>query len=441
MPVPPLTRSWPVVPTIVSLPAPPLRIGWSLSLVTPVASIVSAPSRASIAIFSPCSGFVTLTVAARPVMVCVVPLVDARIVSAAGEPVAVIVSTRRSAVFELTLTVFVAVPVRSPTFTLSVPPNGATSTCLDAAQLGRPLEAVEHARGGEQPEHVDEVVRLGAGGHQPIVPRTALDVVGAVRAAAAEAVVAVAEVDGVVASPAGHHVPVRAAAQRVRPVAAVEDVDAGAAVERDRDPRGGRVLGHDEVDVAAPEDRHAIVVHRGVADPDVRVQALHAHVVEERAGVDVVEAVGPLDGDLVARAVGGAEVGVEAQQLGRPEVAEVDEVLPAGGDHVERLDAGGVGRRAGVAGHAELGAVGLDGELLGLVRADRLQRVLAQLTVELVEAVALDHGVVAVAQRDAVVAAAGVDEVGVVAGRDRLGARAAGDGVGAGARTRSSPAR
>ena len=113
---------------ITSLPAPPLRIGWTLSLARPVASIVSAPSRASIASFSPRSGLTTLTVAGRPLIVCVVPFVVALIESAPWVPIAVTVSTRRSAVERVTSTFVVAVPLRSRTVTLSVPPSGSTLT-------------------------------------------------------------------------------------------------------------------------------------------------------------------------------------------------------------------------------------------------------------------------------------------------------------------------
>ena len=66
-------------------------------------------------------------------------------------------------------------------------------------------------------------------------PGAALDAVDAVRRAAREAVVAVAQVDRVVALAAGDDVAVGPAEQRVGGVGAVEHVLAGAAVERERD--------------------------------------------------------------------------------------------------------------------------------------------------------------------------------------------------------------
>ena len=55
--VPPAITSSLEEPMIVSLPAPPLSAGWTASLVRPVASTVSSPSRASIVSFWPRSGF------------------------------------------------------------------------------------------------------------------------------------------------------------------------------------------------------------------------------------------------------------------------------------------------------------------------------------------------------------------------------------------------
>ena len=165
---------------IVSRPAPPLSVGWSVSRVMPVASSVSSPSRASIASLVPRSGSMRLTVAGIPLTVCVVALDVALIASSPWVPITVSVSTRRSAVLSRTSTFVVAVPPRSRTVTLSVPPNGFMLMCSIPPVSAEPAEAVDQAGAGEQALHLDEVVALGAGGAELVEAGAALDAVDAV---------------------------------------------------------------------------------------------------------------------------------------------------------------------------------------------------------------------------------------------------------------------
>ena len=84
-----------------------------------------------------------------------------------------------------------------------------------------------------------------------------------------------------------------------------------------------------------------------------------------------------------------------------PQVADVDQVLPARGVDVERLDGRGVGRRgAGVARDPRLAVEGLQRELLRVGRPGGEQPVLAALAVDGVEPVALERRVVARAEED-----------------------------------------
>ena len=302
---------------------------------------------------------------------------------------------------------------------------------LDAAHVGRAREPPQHAGAGEQALDLEGLVVRAAEGIDLVDARPALDAVEAVVPSALEEVVAVAHVDGVDALAAGDHIPVRAAEHRVRGVRAVDHVSAGAAVERERDHRPGVAGCVDEVEATTAEHRQPVVARAGVLDLDLRGKAVDAQDAIQRPDGDVVEAVGALDVDLVALAGEKAEVDAEVANPGRAEVADVDQVRPAGGVDFERLEGCGVRGRAGVARDAQLRAVALERELLGLGVADRTQRVRAGLPVDLVEAVALHQRVVAAAEQHGVVATAGVDGIGVGTGGDRLGGGPAEHGVGA----------
>ena len=128
-------------------------------------------------------------------MVCVVPFVAALIESAPCVPIAVTVSTRRSAVESVTSTFVVAVPLRSRTVTLSVPANGATATVSMPPVSAEPVNPNSTRVRASRPwTSIDSSAAL------PValilsVPAAALDAIDAVRRAAGEEVVAVAHVD------------------------------------------------------------------------------------------------------------------------------------------------------------------------------------------------------------------------------------------------------
>ena len=395
---------------------------------------MSPPSRASIASFSPRSGLVALTVAGQPAdglrrpvrrhpdRVDLLRPDDSERVDAEVGGVERDVDGRGRGAAEVAHGHVVGAAERR-----EVDP-------LDAGHLGRAGEAVQDARAVEQAGHFEAVVARAADGGDEVAARAALDAVDPVRRTAREPVVAVAEVDDVVAAAAGHDVLIRPAEQRVGGVRAVDHILLGAAVEREADLRADGAVRVDEVDSAAAEDRQSVIAGARVPDPDQRVQALDPEGLEERAHGDVVEAVGAVDGDLVARAVEQAEVGVDVQHGRVRQVADVDQVLPAGGVDVECLDRRAVGRGGtGVAGDPRLAVEALQGELLAIGRPRGQQPVGAALAVDGVEPVALRRGVVACAEEDGVVARAGRHLVAVVAGRDQLRARAADHGVGAGA--------
>ena len=81
-----------------------------------------------------------LTAYGKPLTVCVVPFVPSLIESGPCVPMTVTVSTRRSEVLDWLLTVLVAVVLRSPTVTKSVPENGATSTVSNPVVAAEPLK-------------------------------------------------------------------------------------------------------------------------------------------------------------------------------------------------------------------------------------------------------------------------------------------------------------
>ena len=141
-----------------------------------------------------------------------------------------------------TSTFVVAVPLRSRTVTLSVPPNGCDGDVLDAAHVGRAREPVEDAGARQQALDLDRLVVAvpdALSWSMPAPP--SMRSMPSARPRVSE-VVAVAQVDAVVALAAGDDVGVRAAEQRVGGVGAVEDVLAGAAVERERDLRADGAL-------------------------------------------------------------------------------------------------------------------------------------------------------------------------------------------------------
>jgi len=217
---------------------------------------------------------------------------------------------------------------------------------LDAGQVGLAAGAVAHTRAREQPPDVDRVVGRAAGGGRPVLAGAALDAVTPVRRAAMEGVVAVAEIHDVIAAPAGDPVVVRAPAHLVRGVRAAEAVVAGAAVQGEGDALADAGVRLDEVDLAVPQDGQAVVAGPGAVDPDRRQgEVADREVVAGRLDLEEVERIGPVDGDPVGGAVERAEVGVDARDLGRPEVADVDQVGATRGADVERLDAAGLGGR------------------------------------------------------------------------------------------------
>ena len=125
----------------------------------------------------------------------------------------------------------------------------------------------------------------------------------------------------------------------VGPVGADDAVAAGAAVDRQADQRGEGAEGVDGVGSAPPQEGEAVVRGARVLHAQRRDarQAGDQRRVARRLRPDDVGEVRALRGDLVARAVEEAEIGVHALNVGGGEVADVDEIGPAARPHVERL--------------------------------------------------------------------------------------------------------
>ena len=254
-------------------------------------------------------------------------------------------------------------------------------------------------------------------------------------AAAREAVVAVAQVDGVVAL-ARRVIDVRvgAAEQRVGGVGAVEHVRAGAAVERERDPLADAASALMKSMPPRPKTvrRSSVGAARsrsGSSGPGPR-----------RARSSMNGRTPMLSKPSVpwtwiwSRAPSSSPRSASTREhAGVAQVADVDQVLPAGGVDVERLDGGAVGGRgAGVACDPRLAVEGLQRELLRRPPTRRRAAGPCPLWPSTVSKPSPWKTVSSPApRRTGVVAAAGRDLVAVVAGRDQLGAGPADDGVGA----------
>ena len=253
----------------------------------------------------------------------------------------------------------------------------------------------------------------------------------------AEAVVAVAEVDAVIALAAGDHVRVRAAAQRVGGVRAVDDVRARAAVERQRDPLADGSIGADEVDAAAAEDRQAVVWWRARSRSDDRGPEPSTRTVSMNGRIaDVVEAVAALDVDL-RRARRPAARGrcrrcSTAESLRSPmSIRSCPPAAPTSSVSTAVLSV-----VAGWAGADSRAIRALPSKACSVNSSESEDPAANSRSFPLWPSTVSnpsppEHGVVARAEDDGVVAAAGRHLVAVVAGRDQLGAGPADHGVGA----------
>ena len=267
-----------------------------------------------------------------------------------------------------------------------------------------------------------------------VVSVPAFDDVASVARIPGEGVVAGAHQGDVVALASVHRVVPVTAEQHVVAQAAEELVVSGAPVERE-DDRLSREAGRRDVVVAVEtldDERVArlLVVKRHLCGEAGDGEAACALV-----DANPVRAVRSVHDHAIRLAIGPAEVGVHALDVGSRQVVDRDEIRSAESVEVDALDAGRVHRDVGLgAEEAEPVSVRRQLDLLGDVGAVEAHRVRACLALDRVAAVAgiPDERVVACTHERAIGPAVAVDRVVPVATEQEVGALAAGDRVVAG---------
>jgi hypothetical protein len=232
---------------------------------------------------------------------------------------------------------------------------------VGAASRGRldGLDARHIRRADTRRADFDELVGGGARNGEPVDTPVAGERVGAVGEPERGDVVAVTELDPVRAAVAARAVVAGPTAQGLGGRGTREVVRALVALEREP----GHVADRGQLVVAAAGlNDHAVGVR--VLDTHVGFEAGHADRVAEHGRADAIVSVGPGREHAVRRAVEEPEVGVDASELGRGQVPDVDEVLPTASEHLGGLDAHQVGEAAGVADDPRVVAERLQRELL-----------------------------------------------------------------------------
>src|SRR5262245_31426994 len=276
---------------------------------------------------------------------------------------------------------------------------------------------------------------VGAVEHQRIGANLALDDVAAVAGIPGEGIVAVAEESRVGAATADHGVVAVTAQQEVVALATGDGVVAAATVDGETDDtrqQGGRI---DRVIAVAAVDSQKVAGFR-VVDVDLGRQPSHCNTGRCGDDIDLVAAVGPVDGHLIGRHVVRAQIDRHLHHIGPGEVVNGDFVGTAQGVELDVLDVVEVhGDGADIAHQAHPAVIGRDAHGLGDVGAVENQRVVAVLPVDDIATVARIplENVVASAEKGDVVTLLAVDEVVAIAAKKTVRAVAAEDCVVAGA--------
>ena len=314
---------------------------------------------------------------------------------------------------------------------------------LDAVEVhGDVADVAEHPHPLAIGRDVDVLADIGAVEHQRIGAGLTLDHVAAVTRIPDEGVVAVAEQRDIVAATADHGVVAVAAYQGVVALASGDGVVAGTAIDREADDTGREAGSGDDVVASTAIDDELVVGSLGAGKGNRCGQAGDRDRASRSRHLNVVVAVGAVDGHAIGRAVAHAAAGCRC---------EVDRDLgDAGAGEVAYRDV--IGTAEGVRSMCSTPLrsiatlptsrvnftrprLAVISNVLVDVGAVEHQRVGAVLAFDSVAAVARipDEGVVAGAAEQGVVAAAAGDDVIAVAADQRVVAVAAGDGVVAGA--------